>query len=45
MSKKNGNFMGVEKHHPNTKRNLIIVGVSVFALLVLGYFLFIGSLV
>ncbi|MBQ7913860.1 MAG: hypothetical protein IJ308_09045 [Clostridia bacterium] len=45
MSKKDVNFMGVEKHHPNTKRNLIIVGVGIFVLLVLGYFLFIGSLV
>ncbi len=45
MSKKNGKFMGIEKHHPNTKRNLIIVGVSVFVLLVVGYFLFIGSMV
>ena len=45
MSKKNENFMGIEKHHPNTKRNLMLVGASIFVLLVFGYFLFIGSLV
>ena len=44
MAKKRG-FMGIEKHSPNTKKNLLFLTLLVLGSLLVGYCIFIGFMI